>query len=840
MNQLATTDTFGPTLNNLKNTLKDFAPLVEPIDGITTVVTDIDDALVAIGDIITAASDIDDLIIILGEVLEFLDGIPIIGEVAEVISVLIEALGDSLKDAVTSAQEINTSTIKPVVETLGEVKAGLKDVRVVVVDISQKVPGYINTVEILHYLSEIAEPLTAVLQGTASGDKLHDLLATFNKVQQDLGTALSKLNPVITGVDDGVKALTTVIDDVKNAMGGDITALLDGIKSAAKGLAPISNGFHRVEDAIKPVAWILDALACIFDTILEPIIDLILDATGLRAVVNSAEEAIFKKLGISSIMNMSASSFNKSSINDAKTAVGAKQGADYSRAWDLAETALGQYRSGKDGGTKAAILGLISAITNTPIDPGKASSPPPFMPPSTPALSPADSNSGNTTSDLAFYTPRKINHIDLDLVEKLKKPELRVYSRSLVFLAKLNNSAPKPLPKIDGAVWPKSALLIANIKSLTASLDLLVPDAAQLEGSLTEFEASLVLPTTFAQQAHDMSQLLKDAVNILDFFASLNVKFVSELVKPFDVVAHNQNDKMNAVINELPVLKLAMTNLELAATNVITNIPQTKVIDQTIHRIEGWSMSINQIIQLVIQARIRDAKTGNKLKPQIDAFAQKLEAIATSITNKVTNITNASNLLTTAIFDLQNGLNEYTISIENIGIHSTLLSKKALPIADQAVHILGIVNSIIDPLSGLLEAENCIDASNPFKIYAAAARDAIDDAGKIAATAQPQMFEEFAEKLAEEALPLTELATAVKKASDSISSNTVTAFQSQSSNLVTGLDNLSKELVQSESYTTTIKTRQGTTKIITVNNDLFNQDLLTEVNKIINAMNINP
>ena len=763
MTQLSTTDTFGPTLANLSHTLKDFGPLVTPIDDITTVVTDIDDVLIAIGDLISAASDIDDLIIILGEVLEFLDPIPIVGEVAEVISGLIETFGDTFKEAIESAQEINTETIKPVVKTLGEVKTGLKDVRGVVVDISQKVPGYINTVEILHYLSEIAEPLTEVLKGTESADKLHDILDTFNKVQQDLGDALTELNPVISSVDTGIKALTKALDDIKKAMGSEVTAVLDGIKSAANALKPISDGFHRMEHAIKPIAWILDALACIFDTILKPIIDFILHVTHLDVLIKSAEDAIFKKLGISSVMNMSKSNFSNTTVNGGSSSVGPSQGANSNRLWDMAETALGQYRSGKDGGTKAAILGLVSAITNTPIDPGKASSPPPF-PPSTPPLSPAKTGDNNTISFDAFFVPRKIYHIDTNIVLRLKQPKVRVHSLSLQKMIELSDTPPpKPLPKINAADWPKSAMLIANIKTLVSSLDTLLPNAAKLEGTLSEFESSLNLPANFTLQLNDLSALFTDAVGILDFFESLNIKFVSELVKPFDDIAHNQNEKMGDVISQLPALKTAMTNLESASRNVITNIPKTKVIDQTLHRIEGWSMSINQIIQLVIQAKIRDKKDGNKLKPQIDAFAQKVEDISSSLADRVSNIANDSNTLSIAINKLQKGLNTYANDIEVISNHSTLISNKALPIADRAVHILGIVNSIIDPLSGLLQAEDCIDASSPFKIYAAGAQAAINDAGKLAATAQPEAFEEFAEKLSEKCITVNKISNSHRR-----------------------------------------------------------------------------
>jgi archaellum component FlaC len=831
-----TTDPFGDSLQNLKTTLQDFGPLVEPIDELKTIVTDIDNLLISIGDLITAANDIDSIILILGDVLDFLDPIPIVGEIAGVISGAVETAGSALKDALTVAEDLNKETIQPVIDVLNDVKKGLQDIRVVVVDISQKVPGYINTIETLHYLSEIAEPVVKVLKGTDAADKLYEILKTFNEVQEDLGKALDVFTPVLKTADKGVKEFTTALDAIKKVMGSDVEDVLGALNSAAKALTPISNGFHRMEDSIKPLAWVLDALSCIFNKILKPVIDAIMHATHLDDLVKSAEDEIFKKLGISGVIDLSNNNINKDDLSSIGSSTGSSTGEDSSRLWDAVETALGQYSSGQ-GGTKTAILSLVSAITNTEIDPGKPSQSPPF-PPMSPDLTPAKTPASSELKASIIYKPRLINQIDTDIVNNIENPpSVRFYSKSIFGMAVKGND-PSPLPKIDPTVWPNSAKLIDSISTLCTGLDSLAPSAAKFEGSIYHFEKSLSLPATFTQQVSDLSSLLTDSVNILDFLETLKVKFVAELVKPFDDVAHDQNTKMKAVINELPDLNTAMANLDSASKDVIASIPKTKVIDDVIHRIEGWSMSITQIIQLVIEARTNDATEGNKRKAEIDAFAEKLEAIAASISDKVDNISSESDTLNSAISAIQLGLDSYTTTLKNISDHSTLISSKVLPVADKAVHILGIVNSIIDPLSNLLQAENCIDASNPMKIFAATAIDTINTVGEDAAKAQPELFVEFAEGLAEAVLPLTQLAADVQKATSSINDNTVDAFDKQSANLVNGLKQLNDDLVQSKSYTTTIKTREGGTKTITINNDLINQDLLDEANKIIDSFNI--
>lgn len=838
MKLIATTDTFDSTIEHLKQTLEDFGPLVTPIDDITQLVSVIDDLLVTIGDVITAANDIDDVILVLGEVLEFLDPIPIVGEVAEVISVAVETVGEALKDALVAAQDINREAIQPVATTLTDVNKGLGEVRTVIVDISQKVPGYLNTVEILSYLTEIAEPLSEVLKGSDAADKLHTLLDDFLAVQEALGTALSKFNPVITAVDTGVKELTAILNALHEAMGGAAGTVLNDIKTAATALTPISDGFHRMEHAIKPVAWVLEAASCVFNKILKPVIDAIMHVTHLDALVKSAEEEIFKKLGISPLMDMAGEHVDQSGVTEAGSSTGSEQGEASHRLWSAVSTALGQYRSGDDSATKAAILSLVSALTNTPIDPNKPAKAPPF-PPVLPDLRTANTNMSVGIA-VALYVPRRIVRFHPEALHRLQHPPIRAYTSSLkVLMAQHGALAADPLPPIDPKVWPNASALVDEVATLTDTLDTLVPAAAKLEGTLAQFESSLSLPATFSHQVTDLDGLFADVTRLLQFFDRLKLDFVHQIVQPLSQIAHDQQDKLQMVVEGLPALQTAVSDLDTSAEEVITNIPQTKVIDQTVHRIEGWSLSVNQLVQLVAEGeRLNESKQAGQ-EAQLAAFSQQLEQIVGTVLLRVGKIVDLAATLTAAVNTLQHGLDTYASALQEISDHSTLLADKALPAADQALHVLNIIDSIIDPLSNLLEAEQCIDSDHAMKKYAANARDAINEAGKVAAEKHPQAIEQLAAQLADKALPLNELAQTVSSATTAITTITVAAFQQQSARLVAGLQQLSEQLTHTESYTTTITTREGKTKTITVNNDLFNQQLLADANAIIDALNAN-
>ncbi len=830
---------FAITIENLNKTLTDFGPMVPPIDSVTKFITDVDNIIDFITDMINSADVIDDIIIALGDVLEFLDGIPIVGEVAAVMGGVIDTIGDTIKEALETAKEIASDILKPIKEVFDDTKKGLQDVRAVVVDISQKVPGYLNTVEILSYLAEIADPLSKVLDGTKPGEDLTNVLNGFNKVQDDLGKALSVLNPVMKVADTAVKDLTSVLSAITNAMGTNLQDVLNNIQDAVKIFQPITDGFKKLENAIKPLAWVLDALSCVFNKILKPVIDAVLEATGLKSLVDDAKTALMDKIGIGPVFTEAQKSMNSSSVDSSSKGVDSANGQQSSSAWSDATLALGVYRASKDGGTKEAVWSLVNAITGGSVDPNKPYVAPPFQP--VPNLTPA-TNDGDS-----LFVPREIQRINPSIIRNLEDPNVRHFTQSLLTLASINGATTPSKQTVDKIKYPNCAKLIDDITSLTTNLDLLNPAAAQLHSALDNFKVSLTLPSTFQHEVSNLAELFNDSIHILDFFESLNVDFVNKLVEPIEDIVNDQNNKLNDVTNTLPGLNAAITSLDKASASVLKVVPDTTIICTTIQRIEGWSMSIYQTTQLIDSGyeKVKTLPENEQVNAvnEIDDFKAKVESIAESLVKRVEIMSNHANALTASINNLQDGLSSYIDALKAVSKGSDLISNKGITVLDRVVHILGIVNSIVDPLSGLLQAEKCVDSSNPIKVGANVTIDVIKNAGRSAATKSPDTFVKFAEQIAEQALPLSGLANSITNASSTISQKVVDAFAVNSDALETGLSTLTNEMKESETYTATIhvwKDGKETeeTREITVNNDLFSQELLSEANNIIQTLKI--
>jgi hypothetical protein len=837
-------DVFDSAIASLQSTLSEFTPLVTPVDSAAAAVGDIDTLLNDINSLIDDASDIDQAMTTLGEVLEFLEPIPIIGELAGPLASALSEASGVMDTALSEARSFQSETLTPMATTLNDVQTGLGDIRSVVVDLGQKIPGYLNTVEILSYLLEIAQPLTEVLEGTDAADRLNELVTELTDVKTKLGSALAEVNPVLSTIGKEVAAFSGIVTSIKSAMGSGVGDAINGLNSAASALSPMNHAFQRVEEAIKPLAWVLHALSCIFNKILKPVINAILNATGLSALVNDATDAIFKKIGISSAIASAKGNLSLSNISGSTGALDSSHGQTANVLWQAVDTAFGEYKSGNSG-SQLAITSLVTAITGAAIDPNKPSTPPPFPAP-LPTMTGVTGVTGAPGTAVAALPPAaqalyvsRVFDSAPRIIKTLASPAPRPHAQSLSTLIALASGAATPpapiVAPIDAAIWPDSAALVSSIAGLGTKLDTLAPAAAAFESALKVFDHSLSLPATFQQQVTSMGQLFTDAVTLLDFLSSLGLPVVDSLVKPLDDIAHSQLTEMNAVKAQMPVLQTTMTALENAAAQVLAAVPQTSVIDRAVIRADGWSLSISQTVQIMEQAKATDASQGGKHAADVSDCAQRTESIARAISVRVASLEQQTDSLVAAIGAMQSGLNDYAASLQTITAHSALITATALPTLTKAVHTLDLVSSIVDPLSHLLKATGCTDATSPMKTFAVTQGQAINQAG-MTKIQQPQVFASFAESLAEKMLPLNDLATSVAQAAKTISTSTVAAFETNAQSLAAGLTAMAQELIHTDSFQISITTKDNTQKTVTVDNDFFSQDIIDKANALTVAL----
>lgn len=91
---------------------------------------------------------------------------------------------------------------------------------------------------------------------------------------------------LIKAVSGGLKAVWDVVKEVLKPLWDDIKSLFEWFDSIAGEAQKVLGIFHdvkdivdKVEDAIKPVKWALDAVKCIFEKIFKPVLDWIMDVS---------------------------------------------------------------------------------------------------------------------------------------------------------------------------------------------------------------------------------------------------------------------------------------------------------------------------------------------------------------------------------------------------------------------------------------------------------------------------------------------------------------------------------------------------------------------------------
>lgn len=858
-------EVFNSTLQNLKSTTAQVGKLQAPITSIQSLVQDVDTLLADIVDILNFAEEVDSIIEVVAEALNFLDAVPIVGEIAGIMAEVIETIADAFQEALETMQELKSSIISPVQDVLKDMKIGLTDIRKVVVDISQKVPGYVNTVEILLYLSQIASPIAKILEDTntpgGAATRLDAVLTAFNKVGTDVGDAIGALSPVLTVIEDAVKVLVDLFDAITGQNAGSQAQNQKSDSTNAHGNAQnTGDGFSRMQNAIKPVAWILDAILCIFKEILEPIINAILEATGLKAAVDAAAEAIFCKLGVSPqnpvLTNMSkqtTGSTNASGISSNGAHVNGAQGAATQHLWAAAASALGDYRNGASAG-KDAIFALISAITGTPVNPKSPIVAPDW--PNEPKLTPTPGP--QVTAGQILLMQERVPEIHASVRRMLAG---RVAAPADLPMTKSFLTTPQfkalDLPQINATQFPNCSSLVATIGSLITDLETLAVDGVSFQAAMVDLSTSLELPATYDTQVKTLATDLSEAETILEFLLSLNIGFVSDLVNPIEAIAKSQSADAAILVTQVPKLGTAVTALEEASAHVVSALPSMPLLEKTIREFDGWALGVHQLTQLVRHARVIDKNQGGGNSAQIDALVVDIETSADALNKRIAAIDTETKSLAGAISAMQQGLTVYATQLKSVSDHSNLLSDHALPYAQQAAHALGVVDSIIQPLSGLLVDLNCTDGTNLMKLGGKIAVDTMTKAAQAAATPPSGTFETLAENLAQKMLPLDQMAAAVQTAASDITQTTVAAFTNNSQALVTGLTNLDQQLANSKSYSTKTPTRDGkyttvekvngvykvvtveaSTVTQTVGNDLIDSELLTKVQTLIKALKL--
>lgn len=841
-------DPFSNVLQEMNDCLSSVGELNEPLQLASSVVTGLDDCLHGASDFTNVLSLVEDAVDGAEGIIPVLSPIPVVGEVADAFDGVLASINSVITATTDTFEEINGAIITPVMDVLDDVKKGMVDLQKVVTMVSTTVPQYVNTVSILSYLMDIAYPLTQLLVGTEPGERLNKVVTELNTVKDKVGTAVKPLADGLKKITDGIKyfadevkkmleklfdAIDSFLRDKLGYKGPKLSVdtAINGIEHAAQIAGSIMSGLEKAVTSLAPVRWALDAIKWITDHILKPVINWIMKHTGLQKLVDSAEEAVCKKLGVEDIFGFIKGEVDNDGIQSKKQEAGSEQsGATVKAFSDFAE-ALGNYRNNKSEALKDATFGLVSAITGTPIDPDQGGVMPDW--PDVPDL-----NSNSSDGSVALMQPgyslrdRELDRA-FDAIDAMHSSRLAAGSgKPALGITSLLVSAdgPVPLPAVDPKAWPNCSALIDKAKEVAGTLTVLSTDSTTLYTSMKGFDGSLVLPDAFGSQVADMHEALITCDDFLKFVLAFKVDFINTLVAGVEPIITKQMDDCTQVTGEVQPLQAAFTEVEVAASGVRDAMPKTGLVSKTIGRLDGWAIAVQQLVAIMERAADKSGDEEGKYDDRIDQLKSQIEASAQDLMDRLENIDSAIQSAHASTKQLVHALDDYSGALSPLSTHSQAMSVKAMPALHRTAHVLGIIDSIFDPLSCLLQVEGCVDGDTMVKKGASFAAEAIQGVGE--AASKVEAFEKIAEDFAEQVLPMGQIASAMSNASGVLSEVVADTFKTQAAKLGGAYGKLSDLLKQTKQYES--KDKDG--KPLTIANDLVDGKFVEDIQTLLKQM----
>jgi prefoldin subunit 5 len=819
-------DPFSDVLTSLQQSTSKIADIAPPLTTAADVVGTIEEVLDATGVIITVFDDLEEVVQLVEGVLPLLSPFPVVGEIADGFEAPLADVKTALAEVKQIFQQVKQDVVDPVKKVLDDIQTGLVDVQKVVLAAGEQLPNYLNTIQILNYLTEIAAPLVQVLEGTGPDgpeQRLNDLLDKLNQVKAGVVKVAGPMAKGLADVETGVQYLATEMKKAGDVIGGHVRDAVNLVRGAAGIFQPISDAFNRVLNVLKPLKWLLEAVQWLVDHSLKPAIDEILTVTGLKKLMQGAEQKLLDKLGVGPVANLLRSNINQGDIGAQQSSVGSQQGTNMSTLWSGLGTALGDYRTNKSAALQDGMITLVSAIAGTPIDPNKPAVIPDW---DLPDLHTSTQNALQARSVVRATRTLRLRAGFAGL-DRMRAPALAA-ARPTAFA--VLHSTPAGAPGL-GPEWQPVSDLTNEITQTVASLQQLQQSVSTLGTMIPQFDTSLTLPGTFGEHVGDLAAILQSISDLFNSIERFNI--FNNMIEPFRQMVTQQAGNASQVTAAVDGLKQAVAQVDQAANPVLQSAPSPQVITDTISRLQSWSDAVVHLVNTVELGQQANVDLNNAYSDGLADLQNRINQSASDLSVRLKTIDDSAAGLQHSLDTLTESLAGYSATLGQISSHSELIYQKALPSVSKAAHVLGVIDSIVDPLSALLQEMKCVDAQGSnMKASAATAVQAMKDRADQDTSPLAKSLANVLGTIADKDLPLGQLHAVVVSANETLSTKTLQAFQSVAAPLTQALQQLTQAMTETKSYESPGKDGTPTQW----SNDLVDQALATAATTLFKEM----
>jgi methyl-accepting chemotaxis protein len=854
---------FIQVIEKLKHTTESLDGLTEPMTKVSTDIDHMDGFMSGLHNFDSGVDAVSNIVGLVANLLPLLDAIPIVGEIASGMQTVMNDVKFFLGKIRKTLDQADKDIIQPLKKVLDKAKKATHKFQEIFLTLTHKIPEFLTTIEILYYVAQIASPLVSILKGNDASDRLAKLVGNLTNTRDAVMSALEPFEGVFSTIKHAVAAVVTFIKGVLEKVSGPVQTAIDALTSVAHTLQPVVDTVNSVIDAIKPVRWALDAVSSIIEKVLMPVINWILEKTGLKSLFDSIEHEIMKQLHFDEVLNMITGGNLGTSAVDTNVLGEGHAGEIATKCEDLFKLLL-QYRQNggtgdvKSGVTKIMVAEFISAITGTEIDPNKPASIPDFptlpnVPTASPTVSVVHLMAVGVPHPFSISKGQRLKAMFKDVSQpRVAKPRTPIIS--FISMSPTNAVTPPDFisKPIDQSKWPKCYEALQKIDQLSGTFESLPDEANKISLSLSRFSNSLNLSSSFGDQVDLTVSLFTSATELTQLVSQFKIDWLSPIIDPVEQVIVDQNTLATDVKAKVPLLHDSITKfMAYSATAfeefVKSDRNQSVLFNGVLaRRLNGWRLGIRQLIAMIERGSGQLAYiTAGPKKDQAEAnlkdLASQLESNAGSLSERLGKLESAFEKILQIIHTIEGQLEIFSKNLAAVGEHSNIIDQKAIPTLQKVKNIMGTVASIVDPLIGLLEAAKCVDSGNPSKVIASGAVTAMIDKGK--QSIPPASFKQLGVELVDSTSPLGQLEKCIATTVESLSTTEQT-FTGECADLKEKVTSLENELAATQKYSfkTTLKKEDGSVEVITheMDNDLIDQYAVEKALQVIIALTPQP
>lgn len=664
------------SINDIVNSLKNIQKGSEKLDPI---LTSFIDKLSTVNEIVNTVfkliHDVDiccKAISTLKKIASSLSGVPFIGSIASVICKILEV-------ALTSANAIHLTlreldkVLKNVDKLLKKAYGGLDELTKCNKMVHDHIPEFTRTLQIIDYIIQMAKIVEPIVIGEDIKKRLNTLLSHLENIEKVASIPINELNNFLEEISSIISSVKNECDNVKEKTKG-LTNAVTNIGKAVSILKPIGDALNSVINTIAPIKWVLDAVECLINKILKPVIDAILKATGLQRLIDILSEQLMKLLGIDFIVGILKDQFSEklldqlSAISDSFNNMTSK--------WKTFSDSLEDFSPLKSIDMKAKVKDLLLTVFNGVVDPSKPS-PIPDWPDEPDVL-------GDNINRLE--TQARYKKIDWEY------PVLpNDYCIDLIFFNKITYQH-------------KEAQLLEE------EIDKASPAVNKIHLSLSKYKAKLIvlkrifnLPAYFTNEVDLLKTYLAFIHNLIDFMSKLSTVPAQKKERLNSILQfiQQQIDDSYLITENISVLQKNINSIVQQQQLLAEYLPSESSLYEMLTRINSWPISLDHLLDSYELGKEHNPTAEQLVR--LESIDKDIKEDANILLGIVTSINNASQNITKNLEKLDSDIDNGIITLKHFSPEGYIFPEKYLDKMQEVAKILHLLDAIFEPLLLLIE-----------------------------------------------------------------------------------------------------------------------------------------